>query len=220
MQLGAIFDFDGVLFHSDLAHEACWRIVAESEGRTFSRTDFLKGFGVKNERFISEILGWTTDPKRVADLAERKEKLFQDMVRKEGLAPIPGTVDLVSRLVEAKIPCAIGSSAMRANIDIVMAPYPKLRSAFSVCVTGEEVHKGKPDPHVFLLAAKRLHLPPSSCVVFEDAPLGVEAGKRAGMKVIALTTSFSEEELRRASPDLLVQSLASVSLQDLYSLIG
>ena len=219
MQLAAIFDFDGVLFHSDLAHEECWRALAESEGRTFSRADFLKGFGVKNELFIREILRWTDDPVKVAQLVEKKEKIFQDRVRKVGLAPIDGTVDLISRLVKANIPCAIGSSAMRVNIDVIMEHYPELRSAFSVYVTGEDVHKGKPDPAVFLLAAKKLDIPPSSCVVFEDAPLGVEAGKRAGMKVVALTTSFSEKELKTAHPDMLLNTLASVTLQDLYALI-
>lgn len=218
MPFGAIFDFDGVIFHSDLAHEECWRIVAESEGKTFSRADFLKGFGVKNELFIREILHWTSDPEKVFQLVQKKEKIFQDRVRNVGLTPIEGTVDLISRLVKAKIPCAIGSSAMKANIDVVMEHYPELRAAFSVCITGEEVHKGKPDPAVFLLAAQKLTIPPSSCVVFEDAPLGVEAGKRAGMKVVALTTSFSKEELHAAHPDMLVDSLASVTLQDLRML--
>ena len=218
MQLGAIFDFDGVLFHSDRAHEACWRAVAESEGRPFSRQDFLKGFGVKNERFIGEILGWTQDPDQIARLAKQKEELFFDYVRKKGLAPISGTADLVKRLTEAKIPCAIGSSAQRANIDLVLSFHPDLRSAFSAWVTGEDVHAGKPDPEVFILAAKKLNLPPDSCVVFEDAPLGVKAGKAAGMKVVALKTSFPEESLRQAYPDLLVSSLSSVTIQDLFSL--
>ena len=185
----------------------------------FSREDFLAGLGVKNERFISKILKWTQDPVQIARLAERKESLFRDLVRKEGLLPIPGTVALIARLTEAKIPCAIGSSASRANIDLVIGPYPKLWSVFSVCVSGEDTHAGKPDPEVFLLAAEKLHLPPASCVVFEDAPLGVEAGKRAGMGVIALTTSFPEEDLKRAHPDMLVQTLSSVTLQDLERLI-
>ena len=219
MQLGAIFDFDGVLFHSDLAHEACWRAVAESEGRTFSRQDFLRGFGVKNERFIREILGWTQDPAEVARLAQQKERIFHEYVRKNGLEPIFGTVDLVERLTKRKVPCAIGSSAQRSNIDLILAPYPELRAAFAICVTGEDVHSGKPDPEVFLLAAKKLRLPPASCVVFEDAPLGIKAGKAAGMKVVALETSFPEKSLREALPDLLVQSLASVTVQDLFNLI-
>lgn len=219
MQLGAIFDFDGVLFHSDRAHEACWREVARSEGKPFSRNDFLKGFGVKNERFIDEILGWTSDPVQIARLVAQKEKTFQDLVREKGLDPILGTVDLVNRLAKAKIPCAIGSSAARANIDLILERHQKLQSAFSVYATGEEIPKGKPDPAVFLLAAKKLGLPPASCVVFEDAPLGVEAGKRAGMKVVALTTSFSEQELNQAGADIVVQSLAEVSLQDLFTLI-
>ena len=219
MQLGAIFDFDGVLFHSDLSHEACWREVARAKGKPFSRNDFLKGFGVKNERFISEVLGWTSDSVQIACLSEQKEKAFQNLVRKTGLDPIPGTVDLVRRLAKAKIPCAIGSSAVRANIDLVLERHPELRSAFSVYATGEEIPKGKPDPAVFLLAAQKLGLPPASCVVFEDAPLGVQAGKKAGMKVVALTTSFSGQELKQAGADIVVQTLAEVALQDLFTLI-
>jgi HAD superfamily hydrolase (TIGR01509 family) len=218
MPCGAIFDFDGVLFHSDLTHETCWRTVSESEHLPFSREQFLKGFGVKNALFVRTILKWADDPQEVARLVQEKERVFQTLVQKEGLLPISGTIDLVMRLTEAKIPCAIGSSAMRTNIDLVMKRHLRLRAAFSVLITGENVTNGKPDPQVFLLAAEKLGLSPSSCVVFEDAPLGVEAGKRAGMSVVALTTSFSRESLENAHPDMIVDSLASVTVQDLVSL--
>lgn len=220
MTLGAIFDFDGVLFHSEREHEACWMEIAREEGLPMTREHFLRGFGVKNARFVSEILGWSQDPKEIARLVEKKDRLFQKHISIHPLSPIPGTVHLVERLVEAQVHCAIGSSSDRKNIDLVMAPYPTLRASFSVMVVGEDIHSGKPDPEVFLKASKQLNIPPSSCVVFEDAPLGIEAAKRARMKVVGITTTFSREELQKAGPDLLVETLSSVSVQDLLSLVG
>jgi beta-phosphoglucomutase-like phosphatase (HAD superfamily) len=217
-KLGAIFDFDGVLFHSERQHEACWQEVAREEGLPMSREQFLRGFGVKNELFIREILDWTTDPQEIARIIDKKEKLFQKHLKTSPLDLIAGTVDLAVRLNAAHVPCAIGSSSVRKNIDLVMAPYPDLRALFSVISSGEDVAHGKPDPEVFLQAARRLRIPSSHCIVFEDAPLGIEAAKRAGMKVVVLTTTFLSNELQIFYPDLLVDSLSSVSVQDLFEL--
>jgi HAD superfamily hydrolase (TIGR01509 family) len=218
MEIGAIFDFDGVLFHSERQHEICWQEVAREEGLPMQREHFLRGFGVKDDLFIREILGWTAEPQKIERLIEKKETLFQKYLKDRPLDPIAGTVDLVRRLVRAHVPCAIGSSSVRKNIDLVMAPYRDLRVMFSVVASGEDVLHGKPDPEVFLQAAAKLHRAPSRCVVFEDAPLGIEAAKRAGMKVVGLTTTFSKDELQKANPDLLVDMLSSVSVQDLYDL--
>ena len=217
MEIGAIFDFDGVLFHSEQCHEACWQEVALEEGLPIVREQFLRGFGVKNELFIREILKWTADPQEIARLIKKKEALFQKRLQDHPLDPILGTVDLVRRLVENGVPCAIGSSSIRKNIDLVMAPYPDLWAMFSEVASGEDATHGKPDPEVFLKAAAKLHRPPHLCVVFEDAPLGIEAAKRAGMKVVGVTTTFAKGELQKANPDLLVDTLSSVSLQDLFN---
>ena len=104
MKLGAIFDFDGVLFHSERQHEACWHEVAREEGLQMSREQFLRGFGVKNELFIREILVWTTDPQEIARIIDKKEKLFQKYLKSSPLDPIAGTVDLVVRLHAAHVP--------------------------------------------------------------------------------------------------------------------
>ncbi len=217
-KIAAIFDFDGVLFHSEREHEACWREVASAEKKSMSREQFIRGFGVKNELFIREILGWTSDPQEIERIIATKEALFQSHLEKTPLMPISGTTDLLMRLVAEKIPCAIGSSSVRKNIDLVMAPYPAIRAAFSVIVSGENVQHGKPNPEVFEQAAKRMGVAPGQCIVFEDAPLGIEAAKNASMKVVGLTTTFSRVELQKTRPDLLVDSLSSVSLHDLQGL--
>jgi HAD superfamily hydrolase (TIGR01509 family) len=218
--IGAIFDFDGVLFHSEREHELCWSQVARDEGLPMSREHFLRGFGVKNELFIRQILRWTADPKEIERLIEKKELLFQNHLKTHHLRPISGTIDLLRRLVGAHIPCAIGSSSVRKNIDLVMAPYPEIRALFAAIASGEDVGHGKPDPEVFLHAAAKLKIAPSLCVVFEDAPLGIEAARRGGMKSVGLTTTFPKEELQQAHPDLLVDSLSLVSISNLLELIS
>lgn len=218
VELGAIFDFDGVCFHSEREHEACWHEIAREEGFSMSREKFLRGFGVKNELFIKEIVQWTENPKEIAQIIARKEALFQKRLLTHPLKPIVGTIDLVRRLVHAHIPCAIGSSSVMKNIDLVLDSFPDIRALFSVIISGDDVHIGKPNPEVFLKAAEKLHIPPSRCVVFEDAPLGIEAAKRGGMKAIGLATTFTEDQLQAACPDRTVDSLSSFSLADLFSL--
>lgn len=218
MRFGAIFDFDGVLFHSERRHEECWQQVARDKGLPMSRDHFLKGFGVKNELFIRDIVQWTESPDEIAQIIAAKEALFQQSLKKAPLDPISGTVDLVRRLVQAGVPCAIGSSSVRSNIDLVMEPYPDLRALFSAIASGDDVTCGKPDPAVFLYAAHLLGLPASSCIVFEDAPLGIQAARRGMMKVVGVTTTFPRADLESCQPDLIVDSLVSVSVDDLLKL--
>jgi len=110
---------------------------------------------------------------------------------------VPGVRMFVAALIERGIPCAIVSSSPRLNIDVLIDAIG-LRSSFVSIVSAEDARRGKPEPDAFLLGAERLALPPQRCVVFEDAPAGVESGCRAGMRVVALTTTHPESELGAA----------------------
>jgi len=215
--LGAIFDFDGVVIDSCPLHEESWKRVSEELQKPFSREVFLKGVGVKNERFISELLKWTQESAEIAHIMTRKEKIFYELIASDGIGLIEGTVWLIKKLKKRGIPCAIGSSAVLENIDRVFSQHPELESLFDVIVTGGDVSAGKPDPEVFLTAAQKLEIEPGSCVVFEDAPLGIEAARGAGMKSVALTTTFPKQVLQQARPDLLVDSLDDPSVITLFS---
>ena len=112
--------------------------------------------------------------------------------------------ELLAALHEAAIPCAIGSSTERANLDLLL-DLMDVRKFFRVIVSGEEVVHGKPDPAIFLLAAERLGVAPNDCLVIEDALVGLEAARRAGMPVLAVATTEPLEALRgatAAAPDL------------------
>jgi HAD superfamily hydrolase (TIGR01509 family) len=106
-------------------------------------------------------------------------------------------VDWCADLRQANIPCAVASSTPLANIECVIESLG-VRPFFRALVCGEDVTCGKPDPEVFLLAAARLQAPPARCVVFEDAHVGIEAGRKAGMRVIGVATTHPAHSLHGA----------------------
>ena len=216
MGTAAIFDFDGVIVDSIAIHEAGWRQIAQEDGRPFSRELFERGIGLKNEPFISEVLQWSSNPTEIAAIIARKEKHYQELISNGAIHLIPETIAFIRQLFHAHIPCAIGTSSTQKNLDSLFSRYGELKTFFRTCVTKEDVKRGKPDPEVFLVAARRLETPPSSCVVFEDAPLGIVAAKNGGMKAVALTTTFPQATLQAAHPDIIVNSLATFPVQDFF----
>ena len=205
MLSAVIFDWDGVVVDSSAHHERSWEIVASRRGLPLPADHFKRGFGKKNDVIIPD-LGWA----RAA-----REEAYRAMVREKGIQPLPGVRELLAALRSRKIPCAIGSSTERANLDLPL-DLMGLRDFFRVIVSGEEVVHGKPDPSVFLLAAERLGLAPAECVVIEDALVGIEAARQAGMPVLAVATTNPLDVLGAANA--AVSSLAEVTPELLASL--
>jgi beta-phosphoglucomutase family hydrolase len=215
--IGAIFDWDGVVIDSSAHHEESWERLAKETGYTLPPGHFKKGFGMKNELIIPNFLQWTSDPAEVNRLSLRKEALYREIVLEWGLAPLAGVVTWLNQLRKAGIPCAIGSSTHRLNIETGLTSIG-LRDRFQVIITAEDVSHGKPDPEVFLKAAGRLAVPPERCVVFEDALVGIEAAHRGGMKVVAVATTNAIDLLKGA--DVAVHQLDELSVDRLRQLIG
>lgn len=118
-----------------------------------------------------------------------KEGLYRELSRGR-LTPMNGLHDLIERLRLEHIAIALATSAPKANVVHTLAEL-ELAAEFPVIVRGDEVARGKPAPDVFIEAARRLAVDAKDCLVFEDAPMGIEAAQAAGMRVVALTTSFS-----------------------------
>jgi len=209
-----IFDWDGVVVDSSAHHERSWEILAAKRGLPLPADHFKRGFGKKNNVIIPD-LGWAKEPAEVDALAHEKEEIYRSLVREKGIEPLPGVRELLAALRAKNIPCAIASSTERANLDLPL-DLMGLREFFNVIVSGEEVVHGKPDPAVFLLAAERLGLPPADCVVIEDALVGIEAAKRAGMPVLAVATTNALEAL--GSADAAVRGMAQVTPERLEAL--
>ena len=207
---GAIFDWDGVVIDSSAQHEASWERLALEVGKPLPPDHFKLGFGRKNEFIIPELLGWSHDPTEIKTLSLRKEALYRDIVQERGLAPLPGVRDWLQRLADAGIPCAVGSSTHRLNIEVSLGIIG-LAAFFTGIVSSEDVTQGKPAPDVFLRAAEKIHRTPERCVVFEDAHVGIQAARNAGMKVIAVATTNPLADLTAA--DLAVERLDELSIE-------
>ena len=137
-------------------------------------------------------------------ISSRKEIIYRELLGQRADLWMSQSPAFVEQLAARGIPRAIVSSSPRRNIDVVLERSP-LRGAFDAIVTAEDTRVGKPHPEGFLLGAQKLGLPPARCVVFEDAPAGVQAGRAGGMRVVALTTTHPAGEV--AAADLIVPAL-------------
>jgi beta-phosphoglucomutase family hydrolase len=197
-----LWDLDGVLVDTARFHYQAWRQLFDELGRGFGEEEFRRTFGLRNDLIFREELP-DTSAEEVERLSEHKEALFRQFAA-GSVVPLPGALELVRRTREAGRRMALVTSTPRANIDFVLGQIG-LADAFETIVAAEDVSRGKPDPEGYLLAARRLGVPPERCLVIEDAPGGIEAGRRAGMHTLAVATTHSREQLTAA--DTIVDSL-------------
>jgi len=214
-QMGAIFDLDGVLVDTGWAHRQSWYDLAEKEG--FSMTDefFYRTFGMQNYQIIPMLLGQNASSEQVNRLSDWKEQRYREIIA-EQLAPADGAKSLLIDLKKENFLIAVGSSAPLANLELVLER-TALHDYFDAYVTGQDVTRGKPAPDTFLKAAEKLSLGANCCVVVEDAVQGIEAGKAAGMPVVAVTTTRSRADLYRA--DIIVDSLTQLRSRHFVDLL-
>ena len=180
-----IWDLDGTLADSEQYHWLAWRQVMKDEGFEITHNQFLATFGQRNQTVLAGWLGEDATEARMDRIGDAKEAAFRQFVRTRGCISLPGAVDWVKRLSLDGWRQAIASSAPRANIGVMLEALG-IASHFDLIAASEDVTVGKPDPQVFLVAASRLDVPPSQCVVVEDAAAGVEAARRAGMPSVGV----------------------------------
>jgi len=211
---GAIFDWDGVIINSAAQHETSWERLAKECAKTLPENHFKRGFGMKNEVIIPELLGWTTVPTEIRILSLRKEAIYREIVREQGMTALPGVGSWLQQLRAAEIPCVIASSTHRENITTTLEVLG-LEPFFADIVTAEDVKRGKPDPEVFLTAARRIEVAPADAVVFEDALVGITAARAAGMRVVAVASTEPKEKLAHA--DWIVERMDELSVAQLWA---
>ncbi len=197
-----LWDMDGVLVDTGEFHFIAWMKTLPAEGIPFDRETFRRTFGMNNAGILALLLGRQPGLDYIARVSDLKERNFRQVIHGQA-RPLPGVLSWLERLEKAGFRQAVASSAPQENIDFLIGelgigPY------FQAVVSAAEM-PGKPDPSVFLEAARRLDLPPERCIVVEDAVAGVEAAHRAGMKCIAVTTTNPSEALQAA--DIVVNRL-------------
>jgi HAD superfamily hydrolase (TIGR01509 family) len=213
----AIFDWDGVILDSSRHHEESWERLGREEGKVLPEGHFLRGFGRRNIEIMRDLLGWSTDLAEIQRLSSRKEEWYREVVKELGIEPLPGVRVWLERLEAAGIACGIGSSTEKKNVELGLGILG-LERFFVTAVTAEDVKRGKPAPEVFLEVARRLGAEAGRCVVFEDAPAGVEAARAAGMKVVGVTTTHPGGHLEGV--DREVERLDELRVEELAEWFG
>lgn len=205
-----IFDMDGVLVDSGAHHREAWRALLDEMGATPVRPDFWRlTIGRPAEEAVPLLLGRPIAEDEALRMAFRKRELYLDQAG-QGARAVPGVTAFVEALARAGVPRGVGTSATRRDVDRALREIG-LRRHFEVVVSVEDVVWGKPDPEVYVLAARRLRVEPAACLVFEDSLVGVEAARRAGMRAIGVATAHDEGELRRAGAERVIDDFEGLT---------
>ncbi|MEN6425621.1 MAG: HAD family phosphatase [Phycisphaerales bacterium] len=219
---GLIFDVDGLIANTEpINAKVTIRVLDEMFGlRNVKDEDFTLGYGRGAEAYVkagARVHGLELTDEQAHAAAEVREHRLAQTIREEGLPAFPGVLDLIhAALGQGGFRVSIATSASRelseAILTAVKVPFERM-----AYVSGSDVTKKKPDPQIFLIAIHRLGLPAGRCVVFEDAPSGVQAANAAGAECVAVTNTVPAEEL--AGADLIVDSLEKVTLETIREMV-
>ena len=210
---GAIFDLDGVIVDTVPLHFKAWKKMFLEYGQEITFQDYKdKIDGIPRTSGARAILKDLPDDE-LEQAASRKQKYFLEFLEKEGVKVYEGTLHLIKELKKEKIKVAVISASKNCRSTLKKAG---IDSLFDVIIAGGEVKKGKPEPDIFLLAAQKLNLMPSACIIFEDAVLGVLAAERAMMRCVGIDRYQNPQRLAKAN--LVVNDLSEVTIEKLKKL--
>jgi beta-phosphoglucomutase len=211
-----IFDMDGVLVNSNPYHLAKWIEFLDRHKISYKEEELPELIlGKRNDTAFEYFMGPDLTPEESKRLSEEIEETFRK-VFKPHAKPLPGLDAVIKECHAAGIPMAVASSAVRANIEFVVDALG-YRQYFRTLVSGDEVTHAKPDPEIYLKAADHLGIDPADAVAFEDSYPGIGAVKNAGMKCVAIASTFPIERLIPLA-DLAVPSFEDINLERLRGL--
>lgn len=201
---------DGVLIDSGAHHRAAWRALLEELGVAPAQPDFWRvTIGRPGNEAVPLLLGREVSWSEARQLADKKRGHYLRLAR-EGLPAVRGVAAFIDELEASRVPRAVATSASRFDVDRLLGRLG-LRVRFDVVVAAEDVRFGKPDPEVYLRAAEGIAVRPTECLVFEDSVVGVLAARTAGMRVIGVTTAHTEDELRAAGAQTVIDDFEGLT---------
>ena len=213
-----IFDMDGVLVDTNPFHVQKWEALLAEYGIAFDRKELPRQvLGPGNDPTLRHFFGERITAEDRQRLSEELEARFRRAFAPHA-RPLAGVERLIAECQDQGVLVALASAAMSKNVNFILDAL-KLRPYFHVVLTNDEITQSKPHPEIFLKTAQKLGLPPAACVALEDSFAGIEAAKRAGMKCVAVASTFPAPELRdRTQADLVIQTLEELNLQKLRRL--
>jgi len=221
-----LFDFNGVIIDDEHLQLKAYRTVLKEEGIDLTEEDYFSSLGMDDVRFVQAAFARAGIPLPdivLTGVIERKTAAHRLLIE-DRLPLFPGVVTFVKSAAR-KYPLGIVSMARRSEIDFVLER-ANLNSAFSVIISAEDVQACKPDPSCYnraflsidekIRGAAKLAISPNECLVIEDSPPGILAGKGAGMQTLGITNTVSEAELRNAGADVVSHSLSDWNIDAIH----
>lgn len=190
-----IFDMNGVIIDDEWIHSLAFQEVLKEYDVNITEEDYDKySLGVPVDASFENIIK-AFDLKLDVTIEElvEKERVSYNRLVEGKMKAVPGVIETIKKLSK-KYKIALATSSKLEEAENVLSHF-KIKKYFDEIITVDDVKHGKPDPEIYLLAAKRLNVPVEECVVFEDAAHGVDAAKAAGMRVIGITTNLPVEKL-------------------------
>ncbi len=189
-----IFDMDGTMVNSMPAHAQSWVQFTRAHGLDLDIKDLMRRTTGRNGvECIRELFQRDMDEAHAWSLIAEKEAIYRALFSSK-FEEVPGFKSFSERVHDHKLPWGVGTAGDKHNIAFVLQ-HLQLNQAPHALVGGDEGLPGKPDPAIFLEVARRINVCSEACIVFEDAPLGIEAARRAGMRAVAICSGHTAEEL-------------------------
>ena len=207
-----IFDMDGVIVDSEPLINAAAVAMYKEKGLNVQPDDFLPFVGAGEDRYIGGVAEKYNFSLDIPAAKKRTYEIYLDLVPSR-LRAFPGAVEFVHRCREASLLVAVASSADKIKVEANLNKIGLSIEFWNAVIWGEDVRKKKPAPDIFLLAAEKLNTDPKHCIVVEDAVNGIHAAHAAGMRCVAVATTFPAERLREA--DVVRESIAHIKLSDI-----
>lgn len=207
---------DGVIADTAREHFQSWQTVFRKRGIDFTGGQFRQNFGQRNDNIIRFVLGDSVSPQEIDTIALEKETDFRHRIGPE-LKALPGAIPLMAALKDAGFRMAVASSGPRENIELIVRTL-EIGGYLETIVAGRDVSESKPSPQIFLLAARKLGVAPTGCIVIEDSTAGIKAAKSGGMRCVGVATTHPRERLTGA--DLVVDTLEAVTVADMEKLLN
>ena len=210
-----IFDMDGVLVDNNEYHNIAWLEFCKRKQLNISNEEIVSRYGTHNIEFFKLLYGDTLSKEETDRLGEEKEAIYREIYEKD-IRPAIGLVPFLTSLKDRGFKLAVATSAITNNLNFVLDK-TDTRKFFDELADSSMVKRGKPAPDVFLKASELLGIPPSRCLVFEDAVQGVKAAVNAGMKVVAITSTFTPEDLKQANR--IINSFTDITVTDVETIL-
>jgi HAD superfamily hydrolase (TIGR01509 family) len=214
----AIFDHDGVLVDTLEFHQQAWLEMGRRTGLNVTPEFIHQTFGMTNPSILHLLRNGAISDAEIHRYSTLKEECYREIARGR-ITLMEGVREVLDALTSAGVLLAIGSSGVRANLELTVRECG-LEGRFAAIVALEDITRGKPDPQVFEIAAARSEVRSSHSVVFEDAPVGIQAAKSAGMLAVGVATSHPAQMLWDAGADEVIRDLVGYDVSSLAERLG